>query len=125
MLSEAHINSNNYNDEASLYDIPVYNFIKKNRGSRDLEKKKDRILKEMSYKVYGLKYFHKTPKVFFYLPSIDPLTDGNIFLKISTLYLMTPLNVISSKPKECIIMGDTNINYLDKNNHSDINIFLC
>ena len=31
MLSEAHINSNNYNDEASLYDIPVYNFIKKNR----------------------------------------------------------------------------------------------
>ena len=74
----------------------------------------------MSYKVYGLKYFHKTPKVFFYLPSIDPLTDGNIFLKISTLYLMTPLNVISSKPKECIIMGDTNINYLDKNNHNDI-----
>ena len=74
----------------------------------------------MSYKVYGLKYFHKTPKVFFYLLSIDPLTDGNIFLKISTLYLMTPLNVISSKPKECIIMGDTNINYLDKNNHSDI-----
>ena len=31
MLSETHINSNNYNDEASLYDIPVYNFIKKNR----------------------------------------------------------------------------------------------
>ena len=31
MLSEAHINSNNYNDKASLYNIPVYNFIKKNR----------------------------------------------------------------------------------------------
>ena len=31
MLSETHINSNSYNDEASLYDIPVYNFIKKNR----------------------------------------------------------------------------------------------
>ena len=30
MLSETHINSNNYNDEASLYDIPVYDFIKKN-----------------------------------------------------------------------------------------------
>ena len=25
-----------------------------------------------------------------------------------------------SKRKECIIMGDTNINYLDKNNHNDI-----
>ena len=30
-LSETHINTNNYNDEDSLYDIQEYNFIKKNR----------------------------------------------------------------------------------------------
>ena len=30
-LSETHININNYNDEDSLYDIPRYDFIKKNR----------------------------------------------------------------------------------------------
>ena len=31
MLSETRINSNNYNDEDSLYGILRYNFIKKNR----------------------------------------------------------------------------------------------
>ena len=30
-LSQTHINSNNYNDEDSLYDILEYDFIKKNR----------------------------------------------------------------------------------------------
>ena len=30
-LSEIHINSNNYNDEDSFYEIPGYDFIKKNR----------------------------------------------------------------------------------------------
>ena len=55
----------------------------------------------------------------FYLPSIDPLMDRNIFFINSTLYLDT-LNVTSSKRKECVIMGDTNINYLDKSNHNDI-----
>ena len=30
-LSETHINSNNYNDDDSRYDIPGYDFIKKNK----------------------------------------------------------------------------------------------
>ena len=47
--------------------------------------------------------------------------DGSkyLFKSFSTL-LNDTLNLISSEPKECIIMGDTNINYLDKNNHNDI-----
>ena len=48
------------------------------------------------------------PKVFFYLP-----------------YLFNDTLNVSFKHKECTIMGDTNISYLDKNNHNDIeNIFM-
>ena len=42
-----------------------------------------------------------------------------LFKSFNTL-LNDTLNVISSERKECIIMGDTNINSLDKNNHNDI-----
>ena len=57
----------------------------------------------------------------FLLSTIYRPPDGSkyLFKNFNTL-LNDILNVISSKRKECIIMGDTNINYLDKNNHNDI-----
>ena len=62
--------------------------------------------------------FPHNAKMSFYLPSIDPLMDRNIFLKVSILN--DTLSVISSQRIECIIMGDTSINCLDKNNHNGI-----
>ena len=42
-----------------------------------------------------------------------------VFKNFNTL-LNDTLTIILSERKECIIMGDTNISYLDKNNHNDI-----
>ena len=58
----------------------------------------------------------------FLLSTIYRPPDGSkyLFKNFNTL-LNDALNVTSSKCKEWwIVMGDTNINYLDKNNHNDI-----
>ena len=57
----------------------------------------------------------------FLLSTIYRPPDGSKYLFKNFITLLNDtLNVISVKHKECIIMGDTNINYLDKNNHNDI-----
>ena len=95
-LSETHINSNHYNDENSLCDIPGYNFIKKNRIkepdggvamfiSNTLKWQRRYDLERGELDSIWIEIFPHNAKIFFYLPSIDPLTDRNIFLKISRL----------------------------------------
>ena len=95
-LSETQINSNNYNDEDSLYDIPGYDFIKKNRIkgpdggvamfiSNTLKWQRRYDLEKGELDSIWIEIFPHNAKIFFYLPSINPLTDRNIFLKISRL----------------------------------------
>ena len=57
----------------------------------------------------------------FLLSTIYQPLDGskNLFKNFNAL-LNSTVDVISSKRKECIIMGDININYLDKSNHNGI-----
>ena len=62
----------------------------------------------------------------FFLSTVYQPLDGskNLFKNFNVL-LNSAVDVISSKRKECIIMGDTNICYLDKSNHNGIkNIFM-
>ena len=120
-LSETHINSNNYNDEDSLYDMPGYDFIKKNRDKGPDGGVAMFISNTLKWqRRYDLESFPQNAKSF-PLSTIYRPPDGSkcLFKSVNTL-LNDTLNVISCESKECIIMGDTNINYLDKNNHNDI-----
>ena len=127
-LSETHINCNNYNDEDSLYDIPGCDFIKKNRIkgpdggvamyiSNTLKWQRRYDLERDDLESIWIEIFPQNTKSFL-LSTIYRPPDGSkyLFKSVNTL-LNDTLNVISCESKECIIMGDTNINYLDKNNH--------
>ena len=126
-FSETHINSNNHNDKDSLSDIPGYDFIKENRIkgpdgnvvmfiSSTLKWQRRYCLERDELESIWIEIFPHNTKRFFYLLSTP---DGSkyLFKNFNTLLNVT-LNVISSKRKEFIIMGDININYLDTNNHN-------
>ena len=132
-LSETHINSNNYNDENLLYNIPGYYFIKKNRingpdggvamfVSNTLKWQRRYNLERDELESIWIEIFPHNAKSFFFLLSTiyrPPEGSRYLFKNFNTL-LNDTLNVISSKRKECTVMGYSNINYLDKNNHNDI-----
>ena len=128
-LSETHINSNNHNDKDSLSDIPWYDFIKENRIkgpdgvvamfiSNTLKWQRRYYLERDELESIWIEIFPHNAKSFL-LSTIYRPPDGSkyLFKNFNTLLNVT-LNVISSKRKEFIIMGDININYLDTNNHN-------
>ena len=130
-LSETHINSNNYNDEDSLYDIPGYDFIKKKRIkgpdgrvgifiSNTLKWQRRYNLERDELESMWIEIFPHNAKSFLLFIIYQPPDGSKYLFKNFNTLLNDTLNVISSKHKECIIMGDTIINYLDKNNHNDI-----
>ena len=118
-LSQTHVNNNNYNDEDSFYNIMGYNFIKKNR----IKGPDGGVVMFISNTLKWQKRYdlERDDAKSFLLSTIYQPPDGLKYLfKNFNTFLNDTLNVISPKRKECIIMGDTNINYLDKNNHNDI-----
>ena len=128
-LSETYIISNNYNDEDSLYDIPGYYFIKKNRTkgpdggvvifiSNTLKWQRKYDLEREDLFLHNAKSFLLST---IYRP---PYQSKYLFKNFNTL-LNDTLNVISSERKECIIMGDTNITYLTKTTIMTSKIFSC
>ena len=130
-LSEIHIISNNYNDEDSLYDIPGYDFIKKNRIkgldggvsmfiSNTLKWQRRYDLEGDDLESIWIEIFPHNAKRFLLSTTYRPPDRSKYLFKNFNTLVNDTLNVISSERKECIIMGDTNINYLDKNNHNDI-----
>ena len=83
--SQKHINSDSYNDEDPLNDIPGYDFIKKNRmkgpdggvamfisNTSKWQRRCD--LKRDDLESIRIEIFPRNAKAPFYLPSIDPLT---------------------------------------------------
>ena len=130
-LSEIHIISNNYNDEDSLYDIPGYDFIKKNRIkgldggvsmfiSNTLKWQRRYDLEGDDLESIWIEIFPHNAKSFLLSTTYRPPDRSKYLFKNFNTLVNDTLNVISSEREECIIMGDTNINYLDKNNHNDI-----
>ena len=100
-LSETHINSNNYNDDDSRYDIPGYDFIKKNKIkgpdggvamfiSNTLKWQRRYDLERDELESIWIEIFPHNVKSF-PLSTIYRPTDGSKYLlKISALYIMTP-----------------------------------
>ena len=109
----------------------MYNFVKKNRIKRPdggvvmyisntLKWQRRYDLERDNLESIWIEIFPHNAKSFL-LSTIYRPPDGSkyLFKNFSTL-LNDTLNVVSFERKECIIMRDTNMNYLDKNNHNDI-----
>ena len=130
-LSETYINSNNYNYEVSLYEMPGYDFIKKNKIkgpdggvamfiSNTLKWQRRYDLERDELESIWIEIFPHNARSFLLFTIYRPHYGSKYLFKNFNTLLNDTLNVISFKHKECIILGDTNINYLDKNNHNDI-----
>ena len=115
-LSETHINSNNYNDEDSLYGIPGYDSIKKNRIkgpdggvamfiSNTLKWQRRYDLERDELESIWIEIFPHNAKSFL-LSTIYRPPDGSkyLFKNFNTL-LNDALNVTSSKCKEWWIVN--------------------
>ena len=130
-LSETHIISNNYNDEDSLCDILGYNVIKKNiiKGpdggvtmfiSSTLKWQRRYDLERDDLESMWIEIFPHNAKISLLSTIYRPSDQSKYLFKNVKTLLNDTLNTISFERKECIITGDSNINYLDKNNHNDV-----
>ena len=105
-LSETYIISNNYNDEDSLYDIPGYYFIKKNRtkgpGGGVLIFISNTLKWQRRYNLEREDLFPYNAKSFLLSTIYRPPYQSKYFFKNFNTLLNDTLNVISSERKGCI-----------------------
>ena len=122
-LSETHINNGNHDDEESLYEIPGYEFIKMNRKegraggvaiyiSNMLKWQRRYDLELNDVECIWIEIFlHKAKS--FLLSTLYRPPEGSKYLPPNFNEKLM-LSKVSLESKECIIMGDINIDYLKK-----------
>ena len=130
-LSETHIVQDSYTDNESLYTIPGYIFIKKNRpqgkGGGVAAYIKSEIVWKERYDLENddiesiwLEVFPNKAKSFLiccmYRPPENSKYLSSNFNKTFSNMLMT----VTELQKEVILLGDLNVNFLKKNDNPDI-----
>ena len=134
-LSETHLLNSSYNDNNSLFEIPNYTFIKRNRNNgkgggvavyikTNLKWERRQDLETDSVECICLQIFEKNAKSFlvtvFYRPP-----SGSIYLSENFNELFSNLlATIDLTSLELILLGDANVNYAKKSENKDFKISL-
>ena len=125
-LSETHITSDTFNDDDTLYQIPGYNFIKRNRQtgpgggvaiyiSADLNWKRRDDLEHDEVECIWIEIFQEKSKSFILGCMYRPPASSEYLSKYFTEVLDKMLMTLTELSKEVILLGDLNSDFLKRN----------
>ena len=133
-LTETHIQTNSDIDNASLYDIPGYSFVKKNRHkgldggvacyiSDKYSFKRRSDLEKNNLEILWLEILLKNSKNFLLAIMYRPPDSSSYLPKDFIVSLNDSLLNVESESIETVLMGDINVNHLVKKNCETKDLF--
>ena len=127
-LSETHINNNTYNDNAKLYEVLGFTFIYRNRenGTHSggamyvsnkipFDRRKD--LEENMLESIWIKIYIKKSENYLIGTIYQPPNGSDYLPTCFNNSLNNMLSNVITKSREVTLLGDTNVDYLKKNDN--------